>query len=334
MAGLTWQYLTAVAKQAPAKPGWLTKNIGKNVFYSPLSKVKVVSESGTLNIATLDKLYGEPRAVSGAPSLTSTEIAPPEIFEYDNITEEVLFTQNYNPEVLVANDGGIVSAVDYLYAYKVNKLKERVLVRVEELVAQMLFTGQIQYTATGVGAVTISSGVTAGSMTLNNDAVTQMKNVIRTMSSKGFSPDYIVVNPACEELLWQDDQFKAAVESYRLGVGQAQFEAAPYATQVAKIGELPPIVCYEMTYTASGGSSATVPNPSTAVMVFVATAGFTMNYGAIINAHLNPDMRPVQTDMAVWEAIPETGTGKYLYILSRPLPFIANVDAVKIYTVS
>ncbi|MEM2126270.1 MAG: major capsid protein [Candidatus Methanosuratincola sp.] len=334
MPGLTWQYLTAVAKQAPAKPGWLTKNVAKNVFYSPLSKVRIVSESGTLNIATVDKLYGEPRAVSSTPNLSATEIAPPEIFEYDNITEELLFAQNYNPEVLVANDGGIVSSIDYLIAHKVNKLKERVLVRIEELVAQMIFTGQIQYTATGIGTVTISTGVTPSPLTLGNDVVTQMRNILRDMASNGFNADFIIVNPAAEMLLWEDDQFKAAVENYRLGVGQAQFDVAPYATQVAKIGELPPIVCYEMTFVGTGGTSVTVPDPNTPIMVFVATSGVTLNFGAIINAHLNSDMRPIQTDMAVWEAIPETGTGKYLYIMSRPLPFITHTSAVKIYTLS
>lgn len=327
---MDWKFLTRLYQNAPVSPGWLTKNLGANKDYSPLPKVRIVSSSGTLSMAKLGKVYDPAHAVKVASGVNEMLVDPAQIYEYDILTEELLFAENYNPQVLaVQSASDVVSSKDFIYAKKLAKLKERVQNRIEWMFAQMISTGGITYND-GETLFNVSYGVnpTNYSLNANTKIVSDLKDIVKEMKSKGFSPTHIILTEAVEKALWDNTQFMKSLESTSVNLGTAVFEVTePFVTYVAKLNNLPQIFSY-------GGSIDGVDLISGNKIIVVDANACGIAYGAIINTNLDPTMRPIQTDVASWEAVSKEGDEKYLFVKSRPLPYIANANAVKILNVS
>lgn len=327
---MEWVFLTRLYKNAPVRPGWLTKNFGKNVDYSPIPKVRILSESGSLSMSNLGKVYDPAKPVKVASNVSELLIDPAQIYEYDILTEDLLFAENYNPQVVAIQSGNdVISSKDYLYAKKVAKLKERVNLRIEWMFAQVVSTGAINYND-GETAFAVNYGVTPDTYTLNASAkvVSDLQSLVDKVKQNGFAPSHIIVTRDVAEALWDNTQFGKAVDKTSWNIAEAQFQAEePFVTFIAKVNGLPPIYAYG----GNVGGSALISGSK----IIVADANaFGVAYGAIINANLDKGMNPIQTDVAVWEAVAPQGDEKYLFVKSRPLPYLANANAVKVLNVT
>jgi len=327
---MSWVFLTRLYKQAPAAPGWLTKQLSKNVDLSPIPKVRVISETSSITMSSLGKLYDPPKPVKTAVNVSDTLIDPAQIFEYDEITEELLFADNYNPQVLaIQGAGDVVSSKDYLYAKKVDSLKKRVQHRLEWMFAQLVGTGKISYND-GERKYEVTFGVSAGNYTLSSSTkvVSDLRDMVRTMKQNGHSPAFIIVTANVEKALWDNTQFGKAINKTTFNVAEMRYRVPePFVDFVAEIKGLPPIYLYNGQI---GGSSLI----SGEKIILVDPSAFALGYGAIINANLDKNMNPIQTDVAVWEEYVNHGSGKALFVLSRPLPYIVNANGIVIKNVT
>lgn len=327
---MDWVFLTRLYKQAPAEPGWLTKQLSKNVDYSPIPKVRVVSETNSLTMSSLGKLYDPPKPVKIGVNVSEMLVDPAQIYEYDNLTEEMIFAENYNPQVLaIAGAGDVISSKEYLYSKKVKELKARVNRRLEWMFAQLVGTGQIVYDD-GERKFEASFGVTADgySLSASTKIVSDLRDLVKTMKQNGFSPAFIIVTNNVERALWDNTQFNKAVEKTSFNVAEMRYQTVePFVNFVAQIAGLPPIYVY-------GGQIDGSDLISGDKIVLVDPNAFALAYGAIVNANLDKNMNPVQADVVTWEEITNHGAQKSIFVMSRPLPYIINANGIIIKNVT
>jgi len=319
-----WTFLTRLYRQAPVAPQFLTKQI-KNIDFSPLPKVNLYSESNSLTLASLGKVYDPPTPVNLGVNLSSTLVDPAQIYEYDDITEEMIFSQNYNP-IMPDN---VIASKDYLYAKKVAELKRRVYNRIEWMLAQVISTGAIAYND-GDRAFSVSYGVSPVTYTLasTTKVVSDLRSYVKAMKQNGFSPTHIFVTDNVEKALWDNTQFKAAVDTTTFNVAQMRYDATePFVNFVAEVKGLPPIYNYGGNI---GGSDLITGNK----IILVDFNALGIAYGAIVNANLDPQMNPIAADAVSWEENTNHGASRSIFVMSRPLPYILNAGAVKILTVT
>lgn len=327
---MDWVFLTRLYKQAPVTPGWLAKQLSKNIDYSPIPKVRVVSETNSLTMSSLGKLYDPPKPVKIGVNVSEMLVDPAQIFEYDDITEEVIFAENYNPQVLaISSVSDVISSKEYLYAKKLKKLKERIKNRLEWMYAQLVSTGQISYDD-GERKYEASFGVTPGSYTLSSSTkiVSDLRDLVADMKKNGFSPAFILVTNNVEKALWDNTQFGKAVEKTSFNVAEMRYQTVePFANFVAQIAGLPPIYSY-------GGQIGGTDLITGDKIILVDPDAVATAYGAIVNANLNQNMDPVQIDVVSWEETTNHGASKSLFVMSRPLPYIINANGVVIKNVT
>ncbi|RLG91051.1 MAG: hypothetical protein DRO36_05010 [Candidatus Hecatellales archaeon] len=327
---MEWVFLTRLYKQAPVAPGWLTQQLSKNVEYSPIAKVKVRSETNSLTMATLGKLYDPPHPVKISENVSEALVDPAQIYEYDDITEELILAQNYNPQlVAVSGISDVIASKDYIYAKKLATLKARVKNRLEWMFAQLISTGKISYDD-GARKYEATFGVSTNNYTLNSSAkiVSDLREMIRTMKKNGHSPAFIVVTPNVEKALWDNTQFNKAVDKTSFNVAEMRYETnEPFVNFVTKIQGVPPIYVYD----GSIGGTSLISGDK---IILVDPSAIFLAYGAIINANLDKNMNPVQTDVASWEEITNHGSQKSLFVMSRPLPYILNANGITINNVT
>lgn len=327
-----WKFLTHLYKETPVSPGWLTAKFGRRELtdFSPVPKVKIVSDTASLSMATLGKVYDPPKAVKGAVNVSEMLVDPAQIYEYDSITEELVFAQNYNPEITaVTGAAEVLSSINYLRAKKLEVLKARVRNRLEWMYAQVLSTGGITYQGDD-RTFQVDYGVTADSYALGASAkvVSDLRDVVKDLKANGFSPSFILVTPNVEKVLWDNTQFQKAVEKSALAVGSTRFDTnEPFASFVAQIEGLPPIFVYAATVDS-------VDFIEGDKIIVVGDGAIRTAYGAIVNANLNANFVPVMTDVAVWEQNSEDGSQRNIYVLSRPLPYLVSAKGIKILNVS
>lgn len=331
---MDWVYLTSLFKQAPVPTFWLTKTFGKRVEFSPLPKVKIRSETSSVSVSSLGKLYDPPKPVRISANVNEVEIAPAQIYEYDTITEELIASQNFNPQVLaVDNVNDVISSKDYLYATKVRLLKERHKRRLEVMFAELISTGKINYND-GKRKFLLDTGVSSSAYSLSSSTkvINDLMDLVDEIKASGFNPEYIIVTKDVAKALWDNTQFKDAVSKNGVNIGALNYRVEePYVRFVGEINGLPPIYYYANKYSFGGSTYDAI---SGSKIIVASTEVFTLTYGAIINKHLNAGFRPVQADVAVWESTTEDGSQIVLYMMSRPLPYIGNVNGVKILNVT
>jgi len=328
---MDWVFLTRLYRQVPVAPGWLTKQLSKNVDYSPIPKVRLVSETNSLSMATLGNVYDSPVAVSTTVNLSETLVNPAQIFEYDDITEQLIFAENYNPQVLaISNAGDVISSKDYLYWKKLTTLKQRVQNRIEWMFAKMISTGQIQYND-GTRQFQVSFGVTPTTYNLTSTTkiVSDLREMVKEMKAAGHSPEFILITDGVERALWDNTQFTKALDKTGASIAQMRYQEVkdPFVMFVAAIEGLPPIYLY----TGEIGGESLISGEK---IILVDPNAVGIAYGAIVNAHLDKNMNPIQADVVSWEEVTDFGAKKSLFVMSRPLPYILSANGVMIKNVT
>jgi len=327
-----WQFLTDLYRKAKVEDYFLTNMLGKQKRLSPLPEIRVRMESGSMSVAALGKIGDPPRAINASTAVTETTLQPAQIFEYDTITEDDVFTIA-NPEIVAVNSTAeTVSNAEYIRAVKLEELKRRVMRRIELMFAEIITTGGINYND-GERAYSVSYGVTPGSLEISSSSTvySDLLDIADEMRSAGHNPSMIIITKNVETALMGNDQIIEMLNTRTFGLGQANLKQYTNAREILRLEGLPPIVCYMGTYTNSEGSSTKYVNDSDFVIMVDSTA-FRLGYGAIQNYHLSET--PKAIDVASWEEVVNHGTEKALFVLSRPLPYIVSADALKIYSVT
>ncbi len=327
---MNWVFLTKLYKEAPAEVGWLTKQLSKNVDYSPIPKVRIVSETSSLTMSSLGKLYDPPKAVKIGVNVSEMLVDPAQIYEHDDITEAMIFAENYNPQLLALKSAGdVINSKEYLYAKKVKELKARINRRLEWMFAKLVSEGKIDYND-GERRYLAEFGVTPSNYTLSASTkiISDLRDLVMEMKKYGFSPAFILVTLNVEKALWDNTQFGKAIDKNTFALAQMRYgEPGPFVNLVAGITGLPPIYVYS----ANIGGEELITGDK---IILVDPNAIGLAYGAIVNANLDKNMNPVQTDVAVWEEVTNHGAQKSIFVLSRPLTYILNSNGIKILNVT
>lgn len=325
---MDWKVLTQILKVAKPTPDFATKLFMSNVQYSPVPKVTLRNVDATVSAAPLRQLYSSPTSANLQFAFDETSVTPPQIFEKQSVTEELLLSQITDPSAVLATQQSVKLNKEFVFAEAVERLKKRVLNRIELMCGQILSEGKINYND-GTFAYTVNY-VTPNQLTLtaNDNVVLILKQLVQAMKEKGFAPDYIIVSPDVEEFLWDNKYFVKAVEKASLSVGQAQLENQPYVSPVARITGLPDVV----TYSAQIGTERTFD--ATGKIVIVSKSALGIAFGAVVNSYLSDDMTPKMGDMFAFQMPSTDGTSIDVAVISRPLPYVIGKDGLAIYDVT
>ena len=334
-ADLNARYLTELYRKVPIETFFLTKVFGKpaNVRMSPTLKVNVRVETRGMTIAALGKVGDPPHAVNITHNVTEMDMSPAQIFEYDMLDEESIFS-NANPEVLAwGNLGDVVNNRDYLRAMKLQGLKLRVTRRVEEMIAEILTAGKIDYND-GERAYSVSFGVstTAYTLTTSTNIYKDLLGYADDMRKAGRNPDTIIITKSVEDHLFDNTYIKDFINKYTFNLAQMQMNTYPNARDTIQLKGLPKFTVYLGTYVDTTGATKNYIDGDK--IILADSSAFRLGYGAMVNFDVNPQGTPMMTDVLAWEKVSDDGTHKRLYTLSRPLPYLVSTDALKILDVT
>lgn len=323
-----WKVLTQILKVARPVPDFATKLFMSNVNYSPVPKVTLRNVDATVTAAPLRQAYAGPTNANLSFDFTETTLTPPQIFEKQSITEELLLSQITDPSAVLATQQSVGLNKEYVFADAIERLKKRVLNRIELLCGQILSEGKINYND-GTFSYTVNY-VTPSSLTItvNDNIMAILKQLVQAMKEKGFAPDYIIVSPDIEEYLWDNKYFAKVVEKSAMSIGQASLENQPFVSTVAKIPGLPEIV----SYSAQIGTERTFDE--TGKIVLVSKTALGIAFGAVVNTYLDGNMTPKMGDMFAFEIPNPDGTSVDVAVISRPLPYVIGANGLAIYDVT
>jgi hypothetical protein len=332
MSMTNWTFLTELYKKAPIEDMFLINKFGAIKKYSPMLEIVVRVESGGMTVATLGKIGDPPSSVKAAKTVTETTLAPAQIFEYDSITEEDVFTQA-NPELIsVSGIQDVVSNKDYIRAVKVQELKNRAMRRKELMIAQILSSGQINYND-GVRSYNVNFGITPENMTISETSKTyeDILEACDEIRKAGHNPDTILVTQNVASAILGNKQIQTIVNKSSFNMGQVLLKTYNNARDLLALPALPIITVYLGTYADDSG--AQVPYLGSGDKLIVADSkAFRLGYAAIQNYNISE--KPVMGEAFVWENVVNEGTEKAIFLLSRPLPYVVSSDAVKIFNVT
>ena len=332
MAALDWKILTEVYRKIPSEQLFLKDKFGKNVIYSPVPKVNVRIENRAMSIATLGKVGDPAKPVNVATNVNEMDLTPAQIFEYDLITEADVFS-NANPEVLVLNGAQTVANnMQYIRAQKIATLKNRVGRRIEQMIANMLSDGKIVYND-GSRNWSVDFGVTPESYTLSSttNILADLLDLTDEMRKAGANPDTIIITKDVEKALFNNNYVDKFIKKNEWNLAKAQLKTYKNARDVIQFIGLPPMSVYVGQYVDLDG---TVKDYISGSKIIIADSSvFRLGYGAIVNYEISEN-RPIMTDALVWEKVVNDGTDKAIYVMSRPLPYIVNNEALKILDVT
>ena len=328
---LSWQFLTEAYKKAKVEDYFLNKTFGKVKQFSPLLQVKVRLESGAMTIASLGKIGDPPNAVKASSTVTETTLSPAQIFEYDTITEEDVFTATNPSLIAIAGIEDVISNKEYIRGLKIEELKRRVERRKELMFAQILSSGQISYND-GVRSYSVNFNISSESYTLSSTTkvYSDLLSYADAMRKNGHNPDTILITPNVEAALLANNQIKDAVNSQTFALAQMQMNTYVNARDVIQLRGLPKIVVYMGSYTDSSGNAQDYISGDK--IILADSTAFRLSFGAIQNYNISEN--PVMGEVFSWEEIVNRGTEKAIFVLTRPLPYVVSSDAVKILNVT
>lgn len=328
---LNWQFLTEAYKKAKVEDYFLLKTFGKVKQFSPLLQVKVRMESGAMTVASLGKIGDPPKAVRASSTVTETMLSPAQIFEFDTITEEDVFTAANPATIAVTGLQDVISNKEYIRGIKLEELKRRVERRKELMFAQILSSGQISYDD-GERAYSVSFSVKSEDYTLSasTKVYTDLLNISDQMRKAGHNPDIILVTPNVEAALLDNTQIEKAVNKQTFALAQVQLNTYTNARDVLQLKGLPKITVYLGSYTDESGSSKDYITGDK--IILADSTAFRLAFGAIQNYEISEN--PVMGEVFSWEKIVNNGTEKAIFVLTRPLPYLISSDAVRILNVT
>jgi len=332
-ADLTWQFLTELYKKAPVEDFFLRNVFGRNKRYSPLPQVKVRTVTKGISIATLGKKGDPARAVKIADNVTDTLLDPAEIYEYDEITEEDALN-NANPAVMLFQGASsVVSNVEYIRALKLKELKDRAVRREEKMLAEILSEGKLSYNDSKREIIvdfqpTIDTYTLGTSTNVYKDLLDKHDVMLKT----GNKPDYILITSDVEDALLNNSKIEKYIVKTSYDLGQyTMVRKSVNVRETIRLKGLPPLLVYSGSYEKGGTAYDYI---SGSKIIFANSSKFRFGYGAIINFKLEKSGRPIMTDAISWESVINEGSSKALYIMSRPLPYLVDSNALQILNVT
>ncbi|MGC9218457.1 MAG: major capsid protein [Athalassotoga sp.] len=333
--GFSWVFLTRLYKITPSVPKFLTAQLStQNVDYSPIAKVRVVSQTNSITLSRLGRRGDTRQAVKVSDGLSEMYLDPAQIWEHEDMTEDDVLGQNANPSLLaISGVSDVISSKEYARARKMTILKQRISARLEKMYADLISTGQITYS--DGGNVFTSAFVTPSNYTLSSSTkiVSDLEDIVLNMKASGFIPSFIIVSPSVARALWDNTQFNKAVDKMTFNLAQMNQSTSniAYGQLLASIVNLPPIYVYDAQYVDDNG---TVQHFFDNKMIVVSKDAVGTGYGAFVNFNVDASGNPIMGDVFAWEDKPEDGHALYLNVASRPLPYIVNAHGVKIYNVT
>lgn len=324
-----WVTLTRWIRVAKPYPNFATRLFLTNPDYSPIPKVTLRNMDATVTAAPLRALYSGAVSQNGSFTFNESSIEPPQIFITQPITEQLLLSQISDPSILIADKNSVIQNKDFVYAKAVEDLKRKVLNRLELMAGQILGTGGISYDD-GNYQYTLSFA-TPENLTITqdtDDVVRVLQDLVSTQKSQGFAPKYIIVSPDVAKGILDNPYFDKYVTKSNYDIGNINVTSEPYVNLIASIPGLPPI----LSYAATIGSETTFP--STGKLVLVDTEGLGIAYGAVANKNIDPNMNPKMGDIFAFEINSADGSSIDVAAISRPLPFVLNAKALKIFNVT
>jgi len=323
-----WKLLTNFIKVAKPAPSFLTKTFEQvNRPLSPVPKVTLRNMDVTVTAAPLRDLYTQAVNQEQSFAYTETDINPPQIFVKTSITEQLLLSQISDPSLILADTGSVTNNVMFVYAEAVSRLKRMILNRIELMCAQIAGTGQINYND-GTFSYTVNYA-TPESVSVNPESnlLLWLKDLVTEQKKDGFAPAYILVSKDVATVLLDNKYIDKALTKSNYAMGTISLKTEPFVSPLFELPDLPPVLIYDV---AIGSES---PFGSGKV-VLLDPNGLGIAYGAVANANLNADMKPVVGDIFAFEAQAPDGSSIDVYAISRPLPYVLNQNALKIYSVT
>ncbi|SHE47970.1 Phage major capsid protein E [Marinitoga hydrogenitolerans DSM 16785] len=333
MGAIDWKLLTELYRKTPIENYFLTKNLGKNVKYSPVPKVTIRTEDYGMTIANLG-LIGDPaKPINVQNNVTEIAIDPAQIFEYDKLTEDDIFT-NSNPAVLaLSGSDGVVSNKEYVRAMKIEGLKRRVQRRIEQMFAQIISEGKLSYND-GKRKYEVSfNNVTPQAYTLSSTTkiYNDLIDATDAIRKSGFVPDMIIMSKDVEKALFDNTQVKDLIKKQEWSLARAQMQNEDALVRRSfEAVNLPQMYVYMGEYN-DGTAKKYIPDGT---LIVLSSQAFRLSYGAIVQFDVQPNGNPIMTDVLSWEKIINEGTEKALYVMSRPLPYLINSEALKVFNVT
>lgn len=325
---MEWRVLTDLLRVAKPNPDFATKLFLANTQYSPVPKVTLRDVQIAVTAAPLRSVYAQATNANLQFGFNETTLTPPQIFEKQSITEELLLSKITDPSVLIGTTASVQQNKAFVFADVVERLKKRVLNRLELMCGQILGQGKIQYNDNTFEYTVEYVTPTNKTIKADDNIIMILKEMVQTMKEKGFAPDYIIVSPDIEAYFWDNKYFSKAVEKAAWAIGQINVDTQPFVNFVAKLPGLPDIV----SYSAQIGTERTFPETGRIVLVSKSAIG--MAFGAVINSHLSEDMTPKQGDMFAFEIPSVDGSSVDVAVISRPLPYVIGKDGLAIYNVT
>ena len=284
-------------------------------------------------VATLGKPGDPAKPINISHNVTEMALEPVQIFEYDMITEEDVFT-NANPAVFVAESAqSIINNKNYIRGMKLEGLKRRVARRIELMLAQLASEGKITYND-GVRNIEVDFNVSAEnySLTSTTDVYKDLLDIADEIRKKGHAPNLILVSPDVEKALLNNTKVEKYINKQGFNLAVMRMENYPNARAVIELKGLPTFYVYFGEYVdESGNVKSYIPDGK---IIVLSTEVFRLGYGAIVNFKVDKNGNPIMTDVIVYEDIVNDGNAKALYVLSKPLPYILNAGAMKILNVT
>ncbi|MCL4407715.1 MAG: major capsid protein [Thermotogae bacterium] len=333
--GFSWVFLTRLYKITPSVPKFLTSQLStQNVDYSPIAKVRVVSQTNSITLSRLERRGDPRRAVKVADGLSEMYLDPTQIWEHEDMTEDDVLGQNSNPSILaISGVSDVISSKEYARARKMMVLKQRISARLEKMYADLVSSGQITYSDGGNVFTSAFVAPTNYTLATTTKIVSDLEDMILNMKAAGFIPAFIIVSPSVARALWDNTQFNKAVDKMTFNLAQMNQTASniAYGQLLASIVNLPPIYVYDGQYVDDNGAVQHFFNDK---MIIVSKDAIGTGYGAFVNFNIDISGNPIMGDVFSWEDKPEDGHALYLNVTSRPLPYIVNSNGLKIYNVT
>jgi len=338
--GLNYEYLTGVYSQVPVEDFLLVKKLGQVREYSPIPSVKLRLEKNGMNVASLGKIGDPAKPINLGSSVSEVSYTPPEIFEYYVITEDDVFNI-VNPKIIAINNTqDVVSNIEYVAAKVTKELKNRTYRRIELMFAQILSEGKITYND-GERAYEINFNIPAESYTLSSTSpvASDLIDIADEMRRNGANPDLIIITPNVEKAFFKNTQLQQWANKNGFGLLRTNIRTFKTARQTFNIDGLnADMYVYNGGYTdETGNFKYYIPfdeSANTGKIIFVDSSYFRLGFGALVNYKVSPDGRPLKGEAVVWEDVTNNGAAKAIFVQSRPLPYPASSNAVKILNVT
>ncbi|RKX51696.1 MAG: hypothetical protein DRP30_07515 [Thermotoga sp.] len=286
-----------------------------------------------MTVATLGKIGDPAKPVNVSKNITEMALEPAQIYEYDEITEEDVLTQVFDPSVLVIEGvADVEKSKAYLYTTKMEGLKKRIARRIELMFAQIISQGKITYDD-GERKYEVDFNITPETYDLSastEGVYNDLQDFMDEMRKKGHAPTIMLMTKSVHNTLMKNDDWLEYLDKNKLNLGRAVMTTNTNVRRTFDIVDFPEMYIYFGEYKDGATTKKYIEGDK---IILIDPSVFRLAYGAIVDFTKGEQGKVVQTDVMVWTETPER-TRKLLKVLSRPLPYVVSPEGVKIINVN